>query len=282
MSLSKADIQQIIPHREPFVLVDGIVELEQGRSATAIVNDPGAYGIFAQLRSKDRGPEARALVDTIRLDASGIRAEGTIEDVAALQPLFEGHFPNRPILPGVLMLEALAEVAHCHLVQTGPFLSGAYLKRVNGLRMRRVVVPGDRLELSAESDPAGEAWVRATVDGQTAAEGRLVFVPQDQLAPPTGGQSRLPGQATLPGALLIEALAEVGAVAALAGTEHQGEIAFMASIDAWEFHMPVYGGMQLTLQASLTHMRGTFGRGRFSALSNGATVAAGNLTFSLG
>jgi 3-hydroxyacyl-[acyl-carrier-protein] dehydratase len=274
--LSKADIQRLVPHREPFVLVDGIVELDPGRRAVGIVWDVADYDLFAQLRMRSRAPGFLILVDEVRPNSTATGTIGTIENVADLEPFFEGHFPGRPILPGALILEALAEVARHHALQMRPLRGGAFLKRVDNSRFRQVIVPGERLELYAEQIDPGVMKAIATVSGKTAAEGRFTFVPEDPVA------SSLPGQATLPGALIIEALAEVGAVAVLSAGGHAAGLALLAGVHNWEFYSPVLAGRELTLKASLIELRRSFGRGHFEALSAEGPVAEGDLVFGLG
>jgi 3-hydroxyacyl-[acyl-carrier-protein] dehydratase len=274
--LSKADIQGIVPHREPFVLVDGIVELDSGRHAVGIVRNVADYDFFAQLRLRNRESADLILVDAVRPNSFSTGADGTIEDVATLQPFFEGHFPGRPILPGALILEALAEVALQYILQTRPFGDGAFLKRIDNWRFKHLIVPGDRLELHTEQIDPGVMRAIATVSGKTAVEGRFTFVPGDPVASP------LPGQATLPGALIIEALAEVGAVAVLGVGRQAEKLAVLAGIQDWQFYQPVLAGRQLTLKASLAQLRRSFGKGHFLASSAEGPVAEGDLVFGLG
>jgi 3-hydroxyacyl-[acyl-carrier-protein] dehydratase len=282
MILSRTEIQQVIPHREPFMLVDEIVELDAGKSALGIVRDVAAYDFYAQALGRHRPADGLILVDSIRLDSPPATAEGLIEDVSALRPFFTGHFPETPIFPGVLTLEALAEVAHHLLVQSPPFDQGTFLKRIDDFRFRRVVVPGDRVELRAEHTDPGVIRSTATVGGSVAAEGRLTFVPESPGASPGPGEPTLPGQATSSAALIIEALAEVGAVAVLSAAEQKGRIAVLASINDWEFHAPVPAGRRLTLRASLVESRRSFGKGYFAVASAEGPVAEGYLVFGLG
>ncbi len=174
------------------------------------------------------------------------------------------------------MLEALAEVAHHYVLRTEPFSGGAFLQRIDSWRFRQVIVPGDRLELYTEQIDPGVMRARATAKGKTAAEGRFTFVPGDPLASP------LPGQATLPGALIIEALAEVGALAVLGTDGHAEKLAFLAGIHDWKFYSPVLAGRELTLEASLLDLRRSFGKGHFVASSAEGPVAEGDLVFGLG
>jgi len=139
------EIERIIPHRYPFLLVDRVIEIEEGRRGVGIKN------------------------------------------VTANEWFFEGHFPGRKIMPGVLILEALAQVAAVTLLRGAD--TGGKLPLFGGieqLRFRRPVVPGDQLRLEFELEkmrgPVGKGRVRATVDGQVAAEGSITFA----LADPTG------------------------------------------------------------------------------------------------
>jgi 3-hydroxyacyl-[acyl-carrier-protein] dehydratase len=136
--LDRNGIQRIIPHREPFLLVDEVVELEPGVRAV------GVYRV---------DPEAWYL---------------------------RGHFPGNPIMPGVLQVEALAQVgAICGLAH--PDYAGrlALFAGIDDLRFKRVVRPGDALRLEASitrlRGPVGRADVRATVEGELACRGVITF-----------------------------------------------------------------------------------------------------------
>ena len=136
--LNIAQIQEILPHRYPFLLVDKIVEIEEGKSIKGIKN------------------------------------------VTANEEFFCGHFPGKPIMPGVLITEALAQVGAVLLLsmeenrgKIGVFTG------INNFKFRRQVIPGDVLELNAEllqyRHGLGKANVKATVDGQVAAMGEISF-----------------------------------------------------------------------------------------------------------
>lgn len=77
-----------------------------------------------------------------------------IKNVTANEPFFSGHFPQRPIMPGVLMIEALAQVAGILIKRTHTHLSGFtelfYLAGVNEVRFKRLVEPGDQLKLEVD------------------------------------------------------------------------------------------------------------------------------------
>ena len=119
------------------------------------------------------------LVDRIVEIEENKRAVG-IKNVTANEWFFEGHFPGHRVMPGVLIVEALAQVAAVCLLKdletAGkiPLFGG-----IDNFRFRRPVVPGDqlRLEFSVEKmrGPVGKGQVKATVEGTLAAEGTLTF-----------------------------------------------------------------------------------------------------------
>jgi 3-hydroxyacyl-[acyl-carrier-protein] dehydratase len=100
------------------------------------------------------------------------------KSVTMNEPFFPGHFPGHPVMPGVLILEALAQAAAILAMKSMPPEDAAnkvtYLMGVDGARFRRPVVPGDRLELVVEITKAkGAVWkerAEARVDGELAAE----------------------------------------------------------------------------------------------------------------
>ena len=105
-----------------------------------------------------------------------------LKNVTINEPFFGGHFPNRPVMPGVMMLEALAQTAallsFMSLGQAPDENTLVYFVGIDGARFKRVVEPGDQLMLEARIDRA-KAGVykyktRATVDGETAVEAVLM------------------------------------------------------------------------------------------------------------
>lgn len=143
--INNIDIQKILPHRYPFLLVDKITEMEEGKRAVGIKN------------------------------------------VTVNEPFFQGHFPSNPIMPGVLIVESLAQVGAVMLLSL-PENKGklGVFTGINSMKFRRQVVPGDTLLLEAElvtyRHGMGKANVKATVDGAVAAAGEISFAVIDNAA----------------------------------------------------------------------------------------------------
>ncbi|MUG97949.1 3-hydroxyacyl-ACP dehydratase FabZ [Scytonema sp. UIC 10036] len=121
-----------------------------------------------------------ALVDRIIDYLPGKRAVG-IKNVTFNEPQFQGHFPGQPIMPGVLIVEAMAQVGGVVLTQLPEMEGGLFLfAGIDKVRFRRQVVPGDQLVMTVEllwvkQRRFGKMQARAEVDGQLAAEGELMF-----------------------------------------------------------------------------------------------------------
>lgn len=136
--LTSVDIQNIIPHRYPFLLVDNIIEVEPGKKAVGIKN------------------------------------------VTVNEPFFQGHFPGQPIMPGVLIVEALAQTACVAglLLEENKGKLGVFTG-IESMKFRKQVVPGDVLRLEAEfmvfKRGMGKVKVSATVGDKLAAEGEIKF-----------------------------------------------------------------------------------------------------------
>ena len=136
--LDSNQIQQIIPHRHPFLLIDKITELESGKRAVAI------------------------------------------KAVTATEPHFAGHFPEEHVMPGVLIIEALAQtgaVAMLSLEKNKGKI--AYFAGINKARFKSKVKPGDLLvlevEIIKERSGIGIGSAVAKVDGKVAVEAELMF-----------------------------------------------------------------------------------------------------------
>jgi 3-hydroxyacyl-[acyl-carrier-protein] dehydratase len=121
-----------------------------------------------------------SLVDRIIDFVPGERAVG-IKNVTFNEPQFQGHFPGRPIMPGVLIVEAMAQVGGIVLTQLPDIQVGLFMfAGIDKVRFRRPVVPGDQLVmtvelLSVKRRRFGKMQGRAEVDGQLVAEGELMF-----------------------------------------------------------------------------------------------------------
>nr|WP_293063638.1 3-hydroxyacyl-ACP dehydratase FabZ [Okeania sp. SIO2B3] len=121
-----------------------------------------------------------ALVDRIIEYVPAERAVG-IKNVTFNEPHFQGHFPGRPIMPGVLIIEAMAQVAGIVFAQMPELQKGLFVfAGMDKVRFRRPVVPGDQLILKTEllsvkGGKFGKVQGLAEVDGQKAAEGNLMF-----------------------------------------------------------------------------------------------------------
>jgi 3-hydroxyacyl-[acyl-carrier-protein] dehydratase len=125
------------------------------------------------------------LVDRIVELEPGVRAVG-IKSVSANEPQFTGHFPGRPIMPGVLMVEALAQTAGVAVLTLDEYRGKLGLfAGIDDCRFRRLVQPGDtlRLEVTVEKlrGMFGRVRAVASVDGEVAVEGSLsIIIPRDQ------------------------------------------------------------------------------------------------------
>jgi 3-hydroxyacyl-[acyl-carrier-protein] dehydratase len=145
--LDAQQIQAIIPHRYPFLLVDRIVEIEYG-----------------------------------------VRAVG-LKNVTINEPFFEGHFPDYPVMPGVLIVEALAQVGAVAILGMDEFKGKMpFFAGIDGVRFKRQVKPGDTLRLEVTLGKmrrgVGMGTATATVDGELAVRGELMFAVTDLPAAP--------------------------------------------------------------------------------------------------
>ena len=136
--LDIGQIMEILPHRQPFLLIDAVEELEPGKRAVAR------------------------------------------KCVSYNEPYFGGHFPGEPVMPGVLIIEALAQVgAVAVLMQEENKGKLGYFGGIKNCRFRRKVVPGDKLKLEAriirQKGPVVVGEAIASVDGEVAVKAELTL-----------------------------------------------------------------------------------------------------------
>ena len=134
----RAEIEAILPHRDPFLLLDEVLELEPGRRVVAK------------------------------------------REVRADDFWVPGHFPDRPVMPGVLIVEAMAQAgAVAVLIEEENRGKIAFFAGIDDCRFKRVVSPGDTLTLTCEIDmvrgPIGRGKATAYVGDELAARGTLTF-----------------------------------------------------------------------------------------------------------
>ena len=138
LPLERAQIEQILPHREPFLLIDEVLELSPG------------VGAFAR------------------------------KHVRADDWYLTGHFPGRPVMPGVLIVEALAQTGAVAVLSEEENRGRlAFFAGIDDCRFKRIVEPGDVLELRCELErvrgPVGRGKGEARVDGELACRAVLTF-----------------------------------------------------------------------------------------------------------
>lgn len=124
------------------------------------------------------------LVDRIEEMVPGVRAVG-IKNVTMNEPFFQGHFPGHPVMPGVLIIEALAQVGAVAVLSMPDFAGKlALFAGIDKARFRRQVVPGDVLRLEAElvrmRGSLGKSKATAHVGSDLAAEAELLFAVVDR------------------------------------------------------------------------------------------------------
>lgn len=137
------EIQKIIPHRYPFLLIDKVTYMEPGKKVTAYKN------------------------------------------VTMNEYFFQGHFPEEPVMPGVLIIEALAQAGAVAILSQENFKGKiAFFGGINKAKFRKKVVPGDTLRLEVEivkiKGPAGIGNAVAYVDDKKAAEAEIMFMIGDK------------------------------------------------------------------------------------------------------
>ncbi|MFZ5801093.1 MAG: UDP-3-O-acyl-N-acetylglucosamine deacetylase [Candidatus Omnitrophota bacterium] len=136
--LDISQIMKILPHRYPFLLVDRIISIEDGKRAVGVKN------------------------------------------VTINEGFFQGHFPQRPVMPGVLIIEAMAQVGGVLMLSQEQHMGKiAYFIAANNIKFRKTVTPGDQLVLEVEiikvKSKTGQVHTVAKVDGRVVAEADLMF-----------------------------------------------------------------------------------------------------------
>ena len=124
------------------------------------------------------------LVDRI-LELEPLKRGVGIKNVTANEPFFQGHFPNKPVMPGVLILEAMAQVGGVSLLYPDENRGKiAYFAGMEGVKFRKPVVPGDQVRMEAEvtrlRGSVGKVRAEAFVEGQLVAEAEFMFALSDK------------------------------------------------------------------------------------------------------
>ncbi len=141
--IESEDIQRILPHRYPFLLVDRIIEIE---------------------------PPHRAI---------------GIKQVTSNEPFFQGHFPSYPVMPGVLIVEAMAQVGGVAVLSSEEYADKlALFAGIDNVRFKRQVRPGDTLRIEVQLNQIrrgiGMGSGTATVNGELACKGDIMFALVDK------------------------------------------------------------------------------------------------------
>ena len=117
------------------------------------------------------------LVDRVDECVPGTSARG-MKCVTVNEPYFQGHFPGYPVMPGVLVLEALVQLSTLLAASSGLPVPAA-IRTIDAVRFKRQVIPGDLLVLETTMEAGGKFVVRASVDGETATEATIVLAPDE-------------------------------------------------------------------------------------------------------
>jgi 3-hydroxyacyl-[acyl-carrier-protein] dehydratase len=149
-----------------------------GGSDAAFAASVGVHMTIAELEALLRTLPRRypaLLVDRVDECITGQSARGA-KYVTVNEPYFQGHFPGYPVMPGVLVLEALVQLSTLLAVSSGEPAAGT-IRAIDDVRFKRQVIPGDVLLLETAMQPGGVFQVRASVEGEVATEGIVVLAP---------------------------------------------------------------------------------------------------------
>lgn len=150
------EIQSLLPHRYPFLMVDRIIDVEPGIKITGLKN------------------------------------------VSINEPFFQGHFPGNPIMPGVLIVEAMAQIAGILAFRSGAKGDAVYFMSIESAKFRKPVVPGDQLKLIVnKTKERGNVWRfsgSALVDDKTVAEAEFTAMLYSSESAGKGGHDEKDGE----------------------------------------------------------------------------------------
>ena len=266
------------------------------------------------------------MLDRVRLIPAEKRAIG-LKNVTINEPHFQGHFPGNPVLPGVLILEAMVQTGGAAIRQFLDIQNDvAFLRTLDNIKFRKPVLPGDRLITDVTLERFRKGLVKfhatATVRDQQVCQAKFTVglsanvpehIPDTEFAPPlimdntplqaapinningimhiiphrypfilvdaiyferenrivglknvTGNESffsgHFPKHPIMPGTLLVEAIAQVGAVFILGKPENKGKLAYFMAVDMARFRRPVRPGDQLLIDVFQTASRPRVGK----------------------
>ena len=287
------------------------------------------------------------MVDRVMLISAENRAVG-IKNVTINEPFFQGHFPGNPVMPGVLILEAMVQTGGVVIRKlTGTQADFAFLKSISKAKFRKPVVPGDRLMIEAElvrfRNGIAKIHATASVHDQQACRAeftlairenideilrtrefapdlflngcpaessslldtqgvmntiphRFPFILVDSilgkndsfifgLKSVTGNEPFLSGHfpkhTVMPGTLLVEVMAQVGAVYVLNKPQNKEKLGYFMAVDWARFRRPVRPGDQLVIKAENLLLRPRFGKARATIYVGKEIVAESQVTFAL-
>jgi len=300
------ELRSVLPHRYPFLMVD------------------------------------RVMLTSVKNKAVGVK------NVTINEPFFQGHFPGNPVMPGVLILEAMVQTG-CVVIRrlTGTKAEFAFLKSISKAKFRKPVFPGDRLIIETElvrfRNGLAKLSASARVRDQQVCQAeftlgirenvdeilktrefapdlflngcptensplkdirgimntiphRFPFIMVDSilgqkdpfifgLKNVTGDEpffaGHFPKYAVMPGSLLVEAMAQVGAVYILDQPQNRGKLGYFVAMDWARFKRPVRPGDQLVIKVKIIVLRQRFGKAHGLIYVGKDVVAEAKITFAI-